>query len=60
MHFQLQEGHSLVFMYESNHAETGSAEAVAAVVVAEPRVEDEQWLVSIEYATQIPYHLFLC
>lgn len=34
-------GQSLIFMYESDHAEARSAEAIAAVVVAQSRVEYE-------------------
>ena len=53
-------GNSLILVYESYHAEAGRAEAVAAVVVAEARVEDEQRLVSVEYAAEVANHFFLC
>lgn len=46
-------------MYECNHAEAGRAKAVFALVVSKACVEHEQRLVAVQYATQIPYHLFL-
>lgn len=46
-------------MYQGNHAETRRAHAVLALVVAEASVKYKEWLVPVEYTTQVPYHLFL-
>lgn len=46
-------------MDECDHTETGCAHAILALVVAESGVEYEQWLVPVQYAAQVPYHLLL-
>lgn len=45
-------------MYQCDHAEAWSSKTILAFVVAKSRIEHEQWLVPIQYATQVPDHLF--
>ena len=46
-------------MYQRNHAKAGGAQPILAVVVCQPGVENEQWLVPVKYPAQVPYHFFL-
>lgn len=46
-------------MNQRNHAKFRRAQPVAAIILAEAGVKDEEGLVAVEDATQIPNHLLL-